>query len=174
MNILSQIFFIADTHFGHKNIIQYEKRPFQSIEEMDNILIENWNKTVNEDDKIYVLGDFAWAGKEYIQGIIEKLKGYKILILGNHDRIHSLSWWQSSGFNEVINYPVIFKEWFILSHEPVYINNSMPYANIFGHVHGSPLYQDYSSQSFCVSVERIDYKPIEFSEIVRLMETVHD
>lgn len=167
---MSQVFFIADTHFGHPNIIQYEKRPFQSVQEMDTILIENWNKTVNKDDKIYMLGDFAFGNKEYIIDIISKLKGYKILILGNHDRSHSLSWWQSSGFNEVINYPVIYEEWFILSHEPLYINNSMPYANIFGHVHANPLYQDYSSQSFCVSVERINYKPIALDEIINLMK----
>ena len=42
----------------------------------------------------------------------------------------------------------------------------MPYANIFGHVHGSQLYKDYSEQSYCVSVERTDYRPVPFDEIV--------
>ncbi len=167
--MLSQVFFIADTHFGHQNIIQYEKRPFQNVQEMDAILIENWNKKVNKDDKVYILGDFAMGSEEYIKDIINKLKGYKVFVLGNHDKSYALAWWQSSGFNEVINYPVIYKEWFILSHEPLYINKSMPYANIFGHVHANPLYQDYSSQSFCVSVERINYKPIAFDEMIGLM-----
>lgn len=50
----------SDLHFGHKNIIKYENRPFKDIEEMDKAIIELWNKTVKKDDKIYILGDFSW------------------------------------------------------------------------------------------------------------------
>ncbi len=73
----------------------------------------------------------------------------------------------------MIQYPVIYNEWFILSHEPVYINSNMPYANIYGHVHSNPSYADYSAQSFCVSAERINYTPIEFSQII-IMYVVAD
>lgn len=169
---MSKAFFIADTHFGHKNIIEYENRPFQSVEEMDINIIENWNKTVKKLEKVYFLGDFSFSNKKRITELISMLNGYKIIILGNHDKCYSYSWWITSGFDEVIQYPVIYKEWFILSHEPVYINTNMPYANIYGHVHSNPSYADYSGQSFCVSVERINYTPIEFNVIVKKMETV--
>lgn len=169
---MSKVFFIADTHFGHKNIIEYENRPFQSVEEMDNTLIDNWNKTVKKLEKVYMLGDFGLSNKQRIKEIVSILKGYKVLVLGNHDKCYSYSWWKTAGFDEVIQYPVIYNEWFILSHEPVYINSNMPYANIYGHVHSNPSYADFSAQSFCVSAERINYTPIEFSQIIKKMEQI--
>lgn len=76
------IFVTADLHFGHKNIIKHCNRPFSSIQEMDNILISNWNKTVKTKDLVYIVGDFAWkTPDEYLK----KLAGKKILIKGNHD-----------------------------------------------------------------------------------------
>lgn len=166
---MSNIFFIADTHFGHKNIINYENRPFQTVEEMDATLIQNWNRTVCKKDKIFILGDFAWGDKEQIIRYAKQLNGIKTLILGNHDRHKSVTWWQNIGFWEIVQYPIVYKEWFILSHEPVYLNQNMPYVNIFGHVHGNKNYADYGKQGFCVSVERIKYKPIKWNEILDLL-----
>lgn len=166
---MSKVFFIADTHFGHKNIIKYENRPFSTVEEMDNVIINNWNNTVKKLEEVFILGDFGLSNKQRIKEIVSILKGYKILILGNHDKCYSYSWWKTAGFEEVIRYPVVFNEWFILSHEPVYINSNMPYVNIYGHVHSNPSYADHSAQSFCVSVERINYTPIEFEQIVKSM-----
>ncbi len=54
------IFFTSDTHFGHKDIIDYYKRPYASVEEMDAALEKNWNETVKPNDKVYHLGDFAF------------------------------------------------------------------------------------------------------------------
>lgn len=158
-------FFIADTHFGHKNIISYERRPFSCVEKQDETLIKNWNDTVKNEDQIFILGDFALANKERIKELISLLKGYKVLVLGNHDRSHSYSFWEESGVDEVSKYPIIVDEFYMCSHEPMYINLNMPYANIFGHVHGNKEYKDYSSQHFCVSCERIDYRPIDFEVI---------
>ena len=167
---MSNIFFIADPHFNHKNIIDFEERPFVSVEEMDAILIKNWNNTVCKKEKVFILGDLAWGSKDKIREYIQQLNGIKTLVLGNHDRAHSITWWSDMGLWEVVQYPIIYKEWFILSHEPVYLNTSMPYANIFGHVHAHKNYVDYSKQGFCVCVERIGYKPIEWEEIRKKME----
>ena len=60
------VFFTADQHFGHKSIIEYCNRPFSDVEEMNEALIENWNKTVDNNDKIFVLGDFALGSSENI------------------------------------------------------------------------------------------------------------
>ncbi len=166
---MSRQFFIADTHFGHKNIIEYENRPFNNTEEMDNAIIENWNKTVKKMDRIFILGDFALSNKKRIIELIKLLNGYKIFILGNHDKCYSYAWWNTAGFDMVCAYPIIIDEWFILSHEPLYTNTNMPYVNIFGHVHRNPEYSNFSKQHFCVSCERINYTPIELKEIIKMV-----
>lgn len=161
-------FIISDMHFGHKNIITYENRPFSSIEEMDKVIIDNWNKTVKNEDKIFILGDVSFYNKEKTKEIIASLNGYKILILGNHDKERTLTWWREAGIDEVISYPIILDEFYILSHEPVYISKSMPYANIHGHIHHLK-YDDI--QYFNASVECINYTPVNFNSIKEAIST---
>lgn len=161
-------FFIADPHFGHRAIIEYENRPFETVEEMDQALIANWNRVVSKRDKVYLLGDVSFYKDEVTANIVKQLQGIKYLVLGNHDS-PNVKRYYDMGFHRVYDYPVILQKFWMLSHEPLYTNTNMPYANIFGHVHAAKQYTDYSSQSFCVSVERINYTPIEFGEIKRLM-----
>lgn len=78
--------FTSDHHFGHKNIIEYEQRPFANVESMNRILIENWNKTVAPGDVVYHLGDFALDRLDAIKTILDQLTGDVHLILGNHYR----------------------------------------------------------------------------------------
>lgn len=79
------IFYTADQHFGHKNIIKFCNRPFKDIKEMDEVLIENWNNRVMADDTVYLLGDLIFRSDKHASWYIEKLNGIKHLILGNHD-----------------------------------------------------------------------------------------
>lgn len=159
---MGRVFFIADTHFGEDNIRRYENRPFADMQEMDRELILSWNTNVGKKDTVYVLGDFGAVGGE--KEILSQLNGTKYLVKGNHD-IQSNEYYRNAGFAEVYDMPVLYSGFWILSHEPVYINENMPYANLFGHVHNSPAVKNYSCQHYCVSVERIDYRPIEFGEI---------
>ena len=71
---------------------------------------------------------------------------------------------------EVYDLPVIYNGFFILSHEPLYVNTNMPYANLFGHVHANPMYKDFSPQHVCVCVERTDYRPISMEEIMHKIQ----
>lgn len=80
------IWFTSDTHFGHQKVIDYCKRPFQDVKLMEEALIENWNKRVKKNEQVYVLGDFAFTGREKMKEILSKLKGQKILVKGNHDK----------------------------------------------------------------------------------------
>lgn len=157
------IYFIADTHFSEESIIRYENRPFRNIMEMDKKLITRWNKVVSEEDFVYVLGDFGATNQE--DSVLKQLKGTKLLVKGNHDT-NSNYYYRKVGFQEVYDYPIIIKNFWILSHEPLYVNENMPYANIFGHVHNSPIIKTFSKQHYCVSVERINYAPISFDEII--------
>lgn len=169
---MGNVFFIADTHFGHENIIKYENRPFLSVKEMDQYMIERWNEVVGVDDEVFHIGDFSFYSNPVNESILKKLKGKKYLVIGNHDK-ESVAQYYSIGFQGVYDFPILYNGFWILSHEPVYINQNMPYANIFGHVHANPQYKDVSSQSFCVSVERIEYRPILFEEIKKRMHILN-
>lgn len=78
-------FFTSDTHFGHKAVIDYCKRPFATVEEMNAELIRRWNVVVKPGDTVFHLGDFAFLGSAATKAIIAQLNGEIVLIRGNHD-----------------------------------------------------------------------------------------
>ena len=85
--LMQKIFFTADTHFGHENVIQFDKRPFASADEMDEEMIKRWNNKVGKGDLVYVLGDMIWKSiTDYSEPLIKSLNGQIILIKGNHDQ----------------------------------------------------------------------------------------
>ena len=79
------IFYTSDLHLGHANIIKHCDRPFSDVTEMDRSLIENWNARVTNSDTVYIIGDMMF--KIYVDPVkyLNKLKGKKHLIIGNHD-----------------------------------------------------------------------------------------
>lgn len=79
------IYFTSDLHLGHNNIIKLCNRPFNTLEEMDEALITNWNKRVKNSDTVYIVGDFIWQSSEP-EKYLKRLNGKKILIVGNHDK----------------------------------------------------------------------------------------
>ena len=80
------IFFTADLHFGHANIIRHCNRPFASVDEMDAVLIHNWNAAVGLKDEVYILGDFTMRSAVEAHKYLVRLNGRKYFICGNHDR----------------------------------------------------------------------------------------
>ncbi len=159
------VFFLADTHFGDGNILRYENRPFATVEEMDRELIRRWNEKVGAGGTVFHLGDFSARGEEEDRAILSQLAGEKVLVLGNHDRHRTPAQWRSLGFAEAVPWPLVWEGFFLLSHEPLYVNRNMPYANVFGHVHGNPAYRDVSPRSVCVSVERTGFAPLSAREL---------
>ena len=81
------ILYTSDLHFGHKNVIRFDNRPFQDVEEMDRTLIELWNNRVQPDDTVYIIGDICFRASRTPAWYLSQLKGHKILILGNHDEV---------------------------------------------------------------------------------------
>jgi len=163
-----KIFVIADTHFGHKNIIKYCDRPFKDVEEMDKALIDNWNSCVNDGDIVYVLGDFSFYSKSKTKEILDKLKGCKVLIKGNHDRGRTNTWWKNVGFIDVYSKPLelwVGETTYILTHEPIEYKDVKELCGhvLHGHLHNNKstdlmLQAEYHT---CVSVECTEYKPVE-------------
>ena len=162
---MSKIFVIADTHFGDDNIRRFENRPFALLSTMNEKMIRNWNATVSEEDTVYVLGDFCIKSEIEVLFKEKVLNGRIILIVGNHDK--GLEEEYIKYGVEVIEHPIILDNFWILSHEPMYVSEQSPYANVFGHVHNNPMYKTVSSRSYCVSVERIGYTPIDFEKVKR-------
>lgn len=78
--------FIADTHFGHENILEECRTHFRSVEEMDERILENINRKMNKSDTLYILGDFSFRSKRDPREYLEAIRPKKVLILGNHDR----------------------------------------------------------------------------------------
>ena len=85
------VFFTADMHFDHRAIINMKNRPFESVEEMDRILLQNFNSVVRQNDTVYILGDICHHMKiEDADNLIRKMNGKKYLIVGNHDKKYDL------------------------------------------------------------------------------------
>jgi len=85
-----KVFAISDLHLGHANIITHcNHRPFNSVEDMDETIIANWNSVVGENDIVINLGDFVWRSDQ-LQKILNRLNGKQIFIIGNHDRRSSV------------------------------------------------------------------------------------
>ncbi len=85
------IFFTSDTHFGHANIIGYCRRPFDSVQEMDDAMVATWNSIVRPGDDVWHLGDFAHgADAKHVRAVFHRLNGRKRLVIGNHDRQETL------------------------------------------------------------------------------------
>lgn len=133
-------FYIADTHFSHENVIQFDNRPFATIEEHDRVLIERWNSVIkNKNDHVYVLGDFIWKAKG-ASDILKKLNGSIHLIIGNHDK-HYTSF---KNYRQYLVEATHMKEVkdnkirIVLSHYPNLwhrIHRNDNHAHFYGHVH---------------------------------------
>lgn len=165
---MSRIFLIGDLHFGDSDIIKLENRPFKDVIHQTECLAEYWNSVVEKDDIVYVLGDFIAPNCPNIQyhlSKISKLNGIKYLIKGNHDTESDQFYLSDCGFKKVYDFPIIVDDFWIFSHIPMYINEHFPYANVFAHVHNNPIYTTHSCRSYCVSSERISFKPILFNTI---------
>lgn len=138
---MSKNFFIADLHFGHFNIVRYDNRPFKTTEEMDNVLIKNWNNVVSDEDTVYILGDISWHDEAKTVEIFNKLKGTKILIKGNHDSIKRGSRLMKC-FASVHDYYELYlnkKSKIVMSHYPMPFWNGQfrDTVHLYGHVHNS-------------------------------------
>lgn len=160
------IWFTSDTHFGHENFLTFTDnegnlvRKFDSIEEHDNLLIENWNKNVKKNDRVYHLGDVA-LNKTKFNSMFPKLNGSKRLILGNHDEIKDYKLYE---YFKKITVWRVFREYdFTLSHIPMHMDYCKTTFNVHGHIH-SNVSPDIRHINICV--EHTNYTPVHLDELL--------
>ena len=159
-------FAISDPHFGHAGIITFKTndggrvREFDSVEQMDETMVENWNGVVRPVDRIYVLGDIVMNRR--CLPIFDRLNGKKVLIKGNHD-IFKLKDYLPY-FDDIRAYKVFPKSRIILSHIPIHPCQMERFKlNIHGHIHTNQLDDD---QYMNICVEKINYTPIDLAKIL--------
>ncbi len=165
---MTKTFFTSDTHFGHRNMTNegknYSNRPFDTIVQMDEAMIANWNAVVGQDDDIYHLGDFA-MGKTPVPTILARLNGRKHLIWGNHDskQTRELPQWASSQPYLEIN---LEGKLIVLCHYAMKVWNKSHRGSLmlYGHSHGS---LPGSDQSCDVGVDCFDMTPVTLEQILR-------
>ena len=80
------IYLTSALHLGHRNVIRLCNRPFTDIEEMDQTLIDNWNRRIQAQDTVYILGNLMFRNEKPPEEYLRQLRGKKHLIIGNHDR----------------------------------------------------------------------------------------
>jgi calcineurin-like phosphoesterase family protein len=178
-------FLIADTHFGHQGVCEFTDlngnplRPWDSWEEMDEVLVDNWNKVVRPKDKVYHLGDVAMK-KIHLKTLL-RLNGDKVLVKGNHDIFNAKEY--APYFYDVRGTHKLDR--FLLSHIPIHPESMGRCShNIHGHIHERQVMRveqitvgkgtRYSHlehvavpdpRYICVSVEQTNYTPISLEEI---------
>lgn len=161
------IYYTADTHFGHQNIMKFCNRPFENTDAMDEEIIRRWNARVKPEDDVYHLGDFAFKNGKHAESYLSRLNGRKHLIWGNHDpsNVRESKLWATSqhyleikddGRNVVLfHYPI--REWNRSYHGSYHL---------FGHVHGGlpPL-----GRSTDAGVDCWEYEPKTLDEMITKM-----
>lgn len=159
-----KIFVTSDTHFGHKNIIKYCNRPFDSVEEMDLAIKTIWNSFVSPKDIIFHLGDVTLKNPKVYLDFLNSLNGTKILIMGNHDNNNNkkLKCWKGvfdsirikyKGFNIHMRH----KPWDEINSEDLFLH---------GHCHGSG--GIWNNGQIDVGVDCWNYSPVEIEELIEL------
>lgn len=179
---MKKIYFTSDTHFGHENVIKFNNRPFKNVEQMDSMLIRNWNSVVDYDADVYHLGDFSLTTPERTLRILEQLNGNIHLIKGNHEKsVLSKSFvrdrfaWIKDYYELKVEDPDARgkhgEQSIVLLHYAMKVWNKSHFGSwhLYGHSHGS-LPDDINSLSFDVGVDSHDYKPISYEEVKRIMK----
>lgn len=179
----TNLFFTSDPHFFHTNIIKYTNRPFKSINEMNNTLIENWNNKVPPESVVIVIGDFAFGRctPHNVAEIVKSLNGNIILVEGNHDQVSIQAQTQFNVFAEVyqtLDLRVVTqqenKDDYVdvnCNHYPGLTWNKAHFGawQAFGHVHSTEPIKGQSVFQYDVGMDGNNFTPISFQEFGQII-----
>lgn len=101
-----RIFFTSDLHIGHQSVLEFSKRPFRDLDHMHSSLVKRFNSVLDDDSVLYILGDVGLCSSDLLSDIVSKIKGTKVLILGNHDKKHNAMY--NVGFDAVLNSATLY------------------------------------------------------------------
>lgn len=164
------IYWTSDLHIGHSRIIQYSRRPFKDVIEMNEALVNNWNSVVKQEDSIYLLGDVSFADKEITDKYLNRLNGKIHLVVGNHDNrlVSDRFEWVKDYFELKVQDKDAKKgsQLIVMSHYPFTTWNGSYKGSwaLFGHCHGN-LSKDYNLLRMDVGTDPNKYFPISYEQI---------
>lgn len=165
--------YIADLHYGHKNALAFDNRPYKNIDEMNDALINNWNAVVQPGDICYVLGDMFWCKCDEAIAVLDNLNGEKFLIKGNHDRCNDSRFVKK--FVKVTDYMEVEdgEKHIVLCHYPIpcFKNHYYGWYHLYGHVHNSFEYQMMQHDRYLMR-ELYD-KPCNMYNVGAMMPYIH-
>lgn len=172
------IWIISDLHLNHKNSLVFKNRDgshmrsFADVDEMNETIIDNWNKTVSEGDIVYNLGDVFFGSPDQADILLERLNGKKRLILGNHDILekkHTAVYVKH--FQKIMVWRMFTEFGFLATHVPVH-SEQFEYKglkNCHGHVHGNNVLDPVTGlddpRYINVCVEKINYTPVHVEDL---------
>lgn len=169
------IFFTADTHFDHANILHYTNRckEFDNVDDMNTAIIDRWNKVINPGDVVYHLGDFAFAGLPRWAEIRSRLNGAINLIYGNHDLYHrTVSKIVNAGIFETVAKRFVGSFdgiRMVLSHFPEVPSDDI--INLHGHLHKEiGTFSLKFSKAFDVGIDGHNLTPWSLDEIIEQLK----
>ena len=174
---MKKIFFTSDHHFGHKNILKYTDRSFQSVEEMDELLVQRWNEKVAPTDEVYHLGDVALCAAGKLRKILNRLNGKIYLIKGNHEKsaeaCASRFEWIKDYHELIVEDPDFEKgqQLIVLFHYALRAWNASHWGSyhLYGHSHDT-LADDPNALAFDIGVDCHDFYPLSYEEIKLIMK----
>ena len=168
------IYFTADLHLGHTNVIRYCNRPFSTPEEMDAVIIRNWNDIIKPKDEVYILGDLTMRPATVAHEYLTQLNGRKYFIRGNHDQFlkgfepykDDFEWVKDYHVLRVDGYRIVLFHFPILEWDQFYRGS----IHLYGHVHNRPIKGDHqvilSGPAFNIGVDVNDFYPVSLTEIL--------
>jgi len=182
------LWFTADTHFGHTNIIRYCQRPFASVQEMDAQMVERWNTVVSPDDTVYHLGDFTLKGWDGFAAYVQRLNGRLRILPGSHDHpwlarfapgaVSSLTGEPAEVLPPLVSLELPelrigrYAQVLVLCHYALRVWDRAHYGawHLYGHSHGTlPAW----GLSLDVGVDSHDFRPINLDEVATRLNAAH-
>jgi calcineurin-like phosphoesterase family protein len=162
---MNKIWYTADTHFNHHNIIKYCKRPFQLSYEMNDAIIERWNEVVDKKDTVYHLGDVIF-GKDLD---LSRLNGTKFLLRGNHDK-KNLAYLSNYFIVKDTDIYIDHTSKLVMCHYPLkdWPHKHYGYTHLHGHSHGTQ--DNYDINAVDVGVDCWDFYPVSLESIYSLID----
>ena len=164
------VYFTSDLHLGHRNIISLQYRPFESVEEMDRALIDNFNSVVKKNDTVFILGDLCFRLKpNKANEVISRLNGRKYLIKGNHDLEYD-----PALFIDIKDYMTVSlnEKYFTLMHYPMlsWPKKERGSIQLYGHIHARMDYNERNRaegiKRYDVGVDANDFYPVSVDSIM--------
>lgn len=168
------IYFTSDLHLGHTGIIRMRNRPFKDVDEMNRMILANYNALVHKDDTVYILGDIAHHMKvEEANQWIARMNGKKILLIGNHDKKYDPSLFLMMRDFMTVSLNGVY---FALMHYPMM---SWPKKNsgsihVHGHIHADESYnrknREEGIRRYDAGVDANQYLPVSVHQVIRFFE----